>query len=416
MKYWFPFILGLLIFSLDDTLVFAQKTPVRTGIEVLVESDFEQLAGNTVGLIVNHTALHEGGHLINLVHAAPNVTLGAIFGPEHGLRGTVEDGEAVKDGVDQLTGAPVYSLYGANKRPTMEMLSGLDLLVFDIQDVGSRFYTFISTMGLSMQSAAEAGIPFIVLDRPNPLSGTYVSGFVLEPDQQSFVGQFSIPIAHGLTVGELAKMIKGEALLPGLDSLDLQVISMEGWARDMQWPDTGHSWVPTSPNIPNFETALVYPGTCFFEATSGSEGRGTLNPFLQVGAVGVDGDAIAAVLNEKSLPGVYFEVAEFTPEPLTSMDSAPKLNGQAIRGLGIRITDRQSYQPVETGIHILHAYYHAVSDPDEFLTRKEWLGKLSGTDRLAGMLISVTPEEIIASWQEDVADFSQRSENYYLYQ
>jgi len=406
----------ILIILLNSQGAFAQDISVLTGAETLVESNFEVLAGNTVGLIVNHTALVGEEHLINLVHEAPHVTLGAIFGPEHGLRGTVEDGEAVKDGVDQLTGAPVYSLYGATRSPTIEMLSGLDLLIFDIQDVGSRFYTFISTMGLAMQSAAKAGLPFMVLDRPNPLSGNYVSGFILEPDQQSFVGQYSIPIVHGLTVGELAKMIQGEALLPGLDSLDLRILPMESWARSMQWPDTGHSWVPTSPNIPKFETALVYPGTCFFEATSGSEGRGTQNPFLQVGTVGVDGGAIAMALNEKSLPGVHFELAEFTPKPLSSMDSAPKLNGQVIRGLGVRVTDRSIYHPVETGIHILHAYYHAVPDPNEFLTRTEWLGKLSGTNRLLGMLSSMTPEDIIASWQDDIADFIQQSENYYLYE
>ena len=396
--------------------VMAQETIVRTGADVLVESNFARLRGNTVGLIVNHTALVGSEHLINLVHASPEVTLGAIFGPEHGLRGTAEDGEAVRDGVDQLTGVPVYSLYGKAHRPTPEMLSGIDLLVFDIQDVGARFYTFISTMGLAMQSVAEAGIPFMVLDRPNPLSGTYVSGFILEPELESFVGQYSIPIAHGLTVGELAVMIKGEALLPGLDSLILEVVPMENWTRTMQWPDTGRSWVPTSPNIPQFETALVYPGTCFFESTAGSEGRGTRNPFRQVGAMGVNGSKIAQVLNKKALPGVFFEGVEFTPEPLFSMDTKPKLNGLTIQGLGITITDRRIYQPVEVGIHVLHAFYHAVPAVDEFLTRGEWLAKLSGSTKLADMLGAMPPEEIIASWQDGVSDFTRRSERYYLYE
>lgn len=395
-------------------VAFAQET-VQTGADVLAASNFDRLDGKTVGLVVNHTALVDDEHLINLVHAAPNVRVGAIFGPEHGLRGTAEDGEAVSDGKDLLTGAPVYSLYGATRRPTMTMLAGLDLLIFDIQDVGARFYTFISTMGLSMQAAAEAGIPFIVLDRPNPLSGTYVSGFVLEPDQESFVGQYAIPIAHGLSVGELAMMIQGEGLMPGLESLDLEVVSMEGWDRSMQWPDTGRPWVATSPNIPRFDNALVYPGTCFFEATSASEGRGTHIPFLQVGSIEVDGSRIAEALNKKSLPGVRFEGVEFTPTPLSSMDSAPKLNGQTIRGLGITVTDRRGYQPVEVGIHILHAYYHATPDANQFLTRPEWLARLSGTSRLLEMLASMTPEAIIASWENDTATFTQRSEHYYLY-
>lgn len=393
---------------------FAQET-VRTGADVLAASNFDRLDGKTVGLVVNHTALVGDEHLINLVHAAPNVSVGAIFGPEHGLRGTAEDGEAVSDGKDLLTGAPVYSLYGATRKPTGTMLADLDVLIFDIQDVGARFYTFISTMGLSMQAAAEAGIPFIVLDRPNPLSGAYVSGFVLESDQESFVGQYAIPIAHGLTVGELAMMIQGEGLMQGLESLALEVVSMEGWDRSMQWPDTGRYWVATSPNIPRFNNALVYPGTCFFEATSASEGRGTRSPFLQVGSMEVDGSRIAEELNNKSLPGVRFEGVEFTPTPLSSMDSAPKLNGQTIRGLGITVTDRRSYQPVEVGIHILHAYYHATPDADQFLTRPEWLAKLSGTSRFLEMLPSMTPEAIIASWKNDTATFTQRSERYYLY-
>lgn len=393
---------------------FAQET-VRTGADVLAVSNFDRLDGKTVGLVVNHTALVGDEHLINLVHAAPNVSVGAIFGPEHGLRGTAEDGEAVSDGKDLLTGAPVHSLYGATRKPTSTMLAGLDVLIFDIQDVGARFYTFISTMGLSMQAAAEAGIPFVVLDRPNPLSGAYVSGFILESDQESFVGQYAIPIAHGLTVGELAMMIQGEGLMPGLESLALEVVSMEGWDRSMQWPDTGRPWVATSPNIPQFDNALVYPGTCFFEATSASEGRGTLTPFLQVGSIEVDGSRIAEELNKKSLPGVRFEGVEFTPTPLSSMDSAPKLNGQTIRGLGISVTDRKSYQPVEVGIHILHAYYHASPDADQFLSRPEWLARLSGTSRLLEMLASLTPEAIIASWESNTATFTQRSEHYYLY-
>lgn len=393
---------------------FAQET-VRTGADVLAASNFDRLDGKTVGLVVNHTALVGDEHLINLVHAAPNVRVGAIFGPEHGLRGTAEDGEAVSDGKDLLTGAPVYSLYGSTRKPSSAMLAGLDVLIFDIQDVGARFYTFISTMGLSMQAAAEAGIPFIVLDRPNPLSGAYVSGFVLESDQESFVGQYAIPIAHGLTVGELAMMIQGEGLMPSLESLALEVVSMEGWDRSMQWPDTGRPWVATSPNIPRFDNALVYPGTCFFEATSASEGRGTLTPFLQVGSIEVDGARIAEELNNRSLPGVRFEGVAFTPAPLSSMDTAPKLNGQTIRGLGITVTDRQNYQPVEVGIHILHAYYHASPDADQFLSRPEWLARLSGTSRLLEMLSSMTPEAIIASWEDDTARFTQRSEHYYLY-
>ena len=408
--------IGILILALLGAATAWAQDSVRTGADILAASNFSYLEGNRVGLIVNHTALVGEEHLINLVHAAPNVRLGAIFGPEHGLRGTQEDGEAVSDGVDRMTGAPVYSLYGSTRKPTREMLDGLDVLVFDIQDVGARFYTFISTMGMAMQAAAQASLPFVVLDRPNPLSGTYASGFILEPEQRSFIGQFEIPIAHGLTIGELARMIKGENLMPGLTNLVLKVIPMEGWKRDMQWPDTGRPWVASSPNIPQFETALVYPGTCLFEATSASEGRGTLKPFLQVGHSEVDGNRIATILNGKSLPGVRFEGVEFTPGVLPGMESAPKLNAKKVIGLGITVTDRKTYLPVEAGIHILHAYYHAAPVAEEFLTGQQWLARLSGTPRLLDMLISATtPEAIIASWREEVATFVQRSERYYLY-
>ena len=393
----------------------AGSQPVRTGAQVLVDAGFERLDGQRVGLVVNHTARVNDEHLINLIHAADNVEVAALFGPEHGLRGEEEDGVSIADGIDDLTGAPVYSLYGETRRPTMEMLSDVDVLVFDIQDVGARFYTFISTMGLAMQSAAEAQIPFVVLDRPNPLSGDYVSGFILEPDQTSFVGMYPIPIAHGLTIGELAQMIKGEAMLPGLEDLALEVIAVDGWMRSMQWPDTGLPWVNTSPNIPDFLTALVYPGTCFFESTSASEGRGTPTPFTLVGAPWADPAAIARVLNAYELPGVSFEGTTFTPAPLEGMDTNPKLSGQQIGGLRIQVTSRKDYLPVETGIHVFHTFYQAAPSPDAFLSRPQWLARLSGTTRLEQMLGTQEPADIVASWGSELENFTSVSRNYHLY-
>ena len=405
----------LVLYVTLGSLQVAMGQSVQTGAQVLVSSDFARLQGLRTGLIVNHTARVGDEHLINLMHEAGGVVVAALFGPEHGLRGTEEDGVSIEDGVDDMTGAPVYSLYGQTRQPTPAMLEGLDVLVFDIQDVGARFYTFISTMGLAMQSAARAGLPFIVLDRPNPLSGTYVSGFVLEREQTSFVGQYAIPIAHGLTVGELARMIKGERLLPGLEELELEVIAMERWQRDMQWPDTKLPWVNTSPNIPGFETALVYPGTCFFEATSASEGRGTTQPFVHVGAPWVDGAQLATLLNGYALPGVTFEAVNFTPRPTEGMDMNPKLSGEELGGLRIVVTDRLQYRPVETGIHVMHAFFNTAPDAAGFLSRPEWLARLAGTKRLYDMLGSMKPNEIIASWQVEVAKFKARSVRYYLY-
>ena len=389
---------------------------VKTGAQILVERDFAEFRGQRIGLIVNHTARVGDRHLVSHVHEAAGVTVGALFGPEHGWRGTEEDGVAIRDGHDVETGAPIYSLYGTHRAPTGAMLRGLDALVFDIQDVGARFYTYISTMGLAMQAAAAADIAFVVLDRPNPLSGDYVSGFVLEPQYASFVGQYPIPIAHGMTAGELARMIKGEGMLPGLESLRLDVVPMQRYDRTMQWPDTQLPWINTSPNIPGFLTALVYPGTCFFEATSASEGRGTPTPFVLLGAPWADEDALASALAEAMLPGVRFSPARFVPEPMPGMDMNPKLSGVSLGGIEIHVTDRRLYRPVETGIHILDAFYRAAPDAAGFLSRPEWLNKLSGSAQLLRMLeAEAAPEEIVRAWLPAVAEFRRDRATYLLY-
>ena len=395
-----------------------QAEPVKTGAHVIMEDGFHLLGGRRVGLIVNHTALVDSVHLIDLIAQAPNVELGALFGPEHGLRGMEDAGEQVTYGVDERTGVPVYSLYGNTRRPTQEMLEGLDVLVFDIQDIGARFYTYISTMGLAMQSAAEFDIPFIVLDRPNPLGGTLVSGYLCEPEYESFVGQYPIPIIHGLTVGELARMIKGNDMLPGLESLDLTIVGLRNWRRDMLWPDTGLPWVPTSPNIPDFETALIYPGMCLFEGTGASEGRGTYAPFKQIGAPGADSESLVSTLNRHVLAGVSFEEATFTPRSLEGMSSYPKLLDTPLQGIRLTVTDRSTFRPLDTGIYILHAFYHqaSVSTQNTFFNQA-WLSTLSGTTRLYEMMTAgATPEEIISSWEEEEDAFRRARRPYLLYE
>ena len=306
-------------------------TAITTGAKVLYESDFAELRGKRVGLVTNQTAMVDGTHLIDLMHAR-GVQLVALFAPEHGLRGLHEDGATIGDRIDQQTGVRVYSLYGNVKKPTPEMLRSLDLLLFDIQGIGTRFYTYISTMGLAMQAASEAHLPFVVLDRPNPLGGEHFAGPVLEEECCSFVGEYPIPVAHGLTIGELALMIKGEQMLPGLEELDLRVIRMKGWQRGMLWPDTDLEWVKTSPNIPDFETALLYPGICFLEGTAASVGRGTREPFKLVGYPGVDAGKLAERLNGKHLLGVRFESVLFTPRSIPGISSSPKFQDKEIAG------------------------------------------------------------------------------------
>lgn len=412
--------LPLVLFLITGCAPGPSETPVQTGAQVLAAEDFDRLEGMRVGLIVNHTAQVDTAHLIDRIDRAPNVEVGALFGPEHGLRGEAEAGEEITDGRDTRTGAPVYSLYGETRQPTAEQLDGLDALVFDIQDVGARFYTYISTMGLAMQAAAENDLPFIVLDRPNPLGGEYVSGFVLEPEQQSFVGQYPIPIAHGLTVGELARMIQGEAMLSGLENLELSAVEMSGWARSMRWPETDLPWTAPSPNLPDVETALVYPGACFFEATSASEGRGTRQPFLQLGTTGPPDLAgvLAATLNARDLPGVRFEPTTFTPESIPGMATNPKHEGETLHGIRYRITDIQTFKPVEAGIHVLHAFYHQrdTTAEDPFIARPDWLAQLAGTPRLQTMLeAGDRPSEIIAAWQSDIEQFRQQRAPYVMY-
>lgn len=394
--------------------------PVQTGAEVLAATDFRALDGERVGLIVNHTARVDTAHLIDRIARAPNVELGALFGPEHGLRGTAGAGEKIADGRDERTDTPIYSLYGDTPRPTPDEMAGLDALVFDVQDVGARFYTYITTMGLAMQAAAEADRRFVVLDRPNPLGGRYVSGFQIESAHQSFVGRYPIPIAHGMTVGELARFIKAEGLLPGLQDLDLTVVSMQGWSRDMKWPDTKREWVPPSPNLPTWETALVYPGMCFFEGVRVNEGRGTDHPFLQIGLPwgAKAASAVVETLQSRSLPGVSVDTTSVTPTSRPRAAPSPRFEGQTLRGFRLRVTDHDEVRPVALGVHALHAVYQqAQAEGDTaFVSRPEHLTRLAGTRQLQTLLEQgASPDSIIASWQADVARFRDRRRPHLLY-
>lgn len=393
--------------------------PVRTGAEVAAATEFAALQGERVGLIVNHTARVDTAHLIDRVARASDVELGAIFAPEHGLRGTAGAGEAVEDGRDPRTGTPVYSLYGDTRRPTQEQLSGLDALVFDVQDVGARFYTYITTMGLAMQAAAEANVRFVVLDRPNPLGGTYTSGFVLEPEHESFVGRYPLPIAHGMTVGEIARLITDDELLPGLDSLSLSVVEMDGWARSMQWPDTERPWEAPSPNLPTWETALVYPGMALFEAVDANEGRGTARPFLQIGFPwpADDVQTVVDTLRGRALPGIAFDTTHYVPEARSGAPN-PRYEGTRLHGIRLRVTDRQAVEPVELGVHVLHAAYQQAQARGDstFIRRPEHLARLAGTDQLQRMLQQgASADTILTTWADEIGSFRDRRRPALLY-
>ncbi len=384
---------------------------------MLRDRGFDSLSGLRVGLITNQTAVVDSVHLIDLMNDAPGVELVALFGPEHGLRGEAEAGASVEDGVDIATGIPVFSLYGSANAPSDEVLASIDVLVFDIQDIGARFYTYIATMGRSMQAAARAGIPFVVLDRPNPLGGLTVDGYVLDMEFSSGVGPYPIPIQHGLTVGELAKMIKSEGFFEAVSDLDLTIVQMTGWSRKMLWPDTGLPWIATSPNIPTFETALVYVGTCFFEAVSASEGRGTATPFLAVGAPWLDADEAAARLTSLQLPGITFSAGQKTPTTIPGVANHPSFEDQLINTIEFNVTGFASYLPLRSGIAALKSVLDLAPDSARAdLINRRWMSLLSGSNRLADALEEgLTADQIVSSWEDEVRAFRQLSAPYLLY-
>jgi uncharacterized protein YbbC (DUF1343 family) len=396
----------------------ANGSVMATGADVLVRGGFAALDGKRVGLITNQTGRVGDRHLADRIAEAANVRLTAIFAPEHGFRGSVEAGEKVVDRIDKKTGVEVHSLYGATRKPTPAMLRDVDVLVFDIQDIGVRFYTYISTMGLAMQAAAAQDIPFLVLDRPNPLGGNYVSGFVLNSRYTSFVGQYPIPIVHGLTVGELALMIKGEGWLPGLDGLDLIIGKMEGWRRDMRWPDLGREWVATSPNIPSYGSALLYPGIGIIGETAVNEGRGTEAPFTRFGAPWLDADEMASLMMSLGLPGVRFEAMVYTPRSIAGVASNPRYLNERIEAVRVIVTDTGAVTPLEIGIQalsllVVQARRAGVS---AFFPKRRMFELIAGDRRLYDQLrAGWRGSRIIAGWTGEVDRFKNQRRAYLLY-
>ncbi|HBA88335.1 MAG TPA: DUF1343 domain-containing protein [Geobacter sp.] len=386
---------------------------VKTGAQVLAEQGFQPLRGKRFALVTNHSAMVGEEHLIEAMHRN-GVHPALIFTPEHGLKGAAEDGVHLAD--ESSSGIPVKSLYGATKKPRPDDLKGLDLVLFDIQDAGVRFYTYISTMGLAMQAAAEAGIPFMVLDRPNPLGGDYVSGFVREELPATFTSLYPIPEAHGMTVGELAEMIKGEAMLPGLAQLELAVVAMQGWERDMRWPDTGLPWVGTSPNLAQWESALLYPGLGLLEGTSASEGRGTAHPFRQAGWPGVDAAALARRLNEEKLPGLHFEPVQFTPVRMPGISSDPKYRDREIGGVRIDIVDYRDVLPVETGVAVLCALRAAIPELSRPYFFRGGFDDMAGSEGLRqGLQGGETASAIMERWSDALDRFLEQRRKYLIY-
>lgn len=317
------------------------EVTVLTGIDVLQRENFSRLESQRIGLITNQTGINNAGiSTIQLLHDAKNIDLRAIFSPEHGLLGML-DIPQIENSIDTKTGMEVFSLYGSTRKPEADMLDGIDTLVFDIQDIGTRFYTYISTMGLAMQAAAEHNKRFVVLDRPNPINGLIVSGPVLDEGRQSFTGFHRLPVRHGMTIGELALMIKADLAL----ELELEIIQLEGWQRADFFDATGLPWINPSPNMRSLTEAILYPGIGLLETTNLSVGRGTDTPFELFGAPWLDGNKLARELDRLGLPGVSFSAIVFTPD-------ASKFEQELCEGVSIRITNRERFEPVRSGLEI----------------------------------------------------------------
>ncbi|MCD6235147.1 MAG: DUF1343 domain-containing protein [Candidatus Marinimicrobia bacterium] len=387
----------------------------QTGLDILTQEGCTLLKGKNVGIVTNHTAYNrKGEHLSDIIHALEDVNLTAIFAPEHGFRGTAEAGEHITEGIDSQTGARIYSIYGSTRKPTPDMLQDVDILVFDIQDVGARFYTYISTMGNIMEAGAENGIPVIILDRPNPLGG-WVEGPLLDIQWKSFVGMYPIPIRHGLTVGELAQMIKGEGWIHEAEALDLTVIAMKNWQPKMFWQETGLTWIDPSPNIGGMNQATLYPGLCLLEATNVSEGRGTDHAFEWIGADFIQGEELAEALKALNIEGLNIEPVSFTPVDLPGKATNPKFENVEIEGICLTVTDYEAFESVTFGITLLRTLNKLYPEAFE-ISRPEWANRLWGQESLnQAMKGELSFENLMMRVRQDVEDFLPLKEKYSLY-
>ena len=394
----------------DSEVPESEARQVRSGIEVLLSDSLHLVQGKNVGLLTNHTGIYwasDGivGSTIDALYEANNVDLVALYAPEHGIRGQEQAGAAIDSGRDERTGVPIHSLYGEVRKPTPAMLEGVDVLLFDMQDIGARYYTYVSTMALAMEAAGEQDIPFVVLDRPNPVRGDVVQGNLLKPGYETFVGMYPVPMRHGMTAGELAQLYVGEF---GLE-VDLHVVPLDGWTRDMTFDQTQLPWVPPSPNMPSLESALAYPGTCLFEGTPISVGRGTDRAFQWVGAPWLDGVQLAESLNGYGINGVRFESTTFTPRNAGDR----KFEGQEVSGV-LLIPESTDYDASKAAVAMLLETYSMSGD--------NWLWADAHFDRLAGtdsLRLSIEADadfaELISAWESENQAFEQLRSPYLIY-
>ncbi len=390
---------------------------VKTGLDVLLENDLEPLAGKKIGVVCNQATVDsQYHHIYNTFYEFQRnglFAIKAVFGPQHGLWGHTQDNMIEWEGApDPVTGIKIFSLYGEHRKPTPGMLEGIDLLVIDLPDIGTRYYTFIWTMALCFEACEEQGIEVMVLDRPNPIDGEHVEGSILQPEYNSFVGLYPLPQRHGMTLGEIAQYLQ-KTYFP---KLRMSLVKTEGWKRNMLFPETGTPWVMPSPNMPTWETALVYPGMCLFEATNVSEGRGTTRPFEMFGASWISGQALCRHLNELDLPGVYFRPIYFLP-------TFHKFQDEMCEGAFIHVTDTQTFKPVLTAVAILKAVlemnpteFRWNDPPYEYEYKKMPIDILAGNSWLREMLgAKKSLADIENRMNMELNEFSQIREQFLIY-
>jgi uncharacterized protein YbbC (DUF1343 family) len=396
-----------LAFALQQSSAVA-PAPVSPGVEQFLADVPFAIRGKRIGLITNHTGADARGvSIIDRLFASRDVKLVALFAPEHGLRGTAADGAKISSGVDRKTRLPIFSLYGEVRRPTPRMLANIDALLFDMQDVGARPYTYISTMGLAMGAAKAKGIPFVVLDRPNPLGGHIVEGSILDTTFRSFTGMYPIALRHGMTIGELARMINDRF---GIGA-ELTVIPMRGWKREMWFDDTGLPWINPSPNIRRLETAIHYPGTVFIEATNLSEARGTDRPLEQAGAPWLRAREVADSMNAMRLPGVRFEATRFT-----SLRGTAKYPGVSVPAVRFIITDRETYRPVRTALVFIDLVKRRHPNGFRWSERGAGVDRLAGTQALRKAIAEGRLKDVLDEWETQAAEFVALRREFLLYE
>ena len=389
---------------------------VQLGIDVLSQSNFEILKGKRVGLITNPTGVNRKlKSTVDILFEAKNVNLVALFGPEHGVRGEADAGKFVSFYTDKKTNLPVYSLYGKTRKPTKQMLADIDVLVYDIQDIGTRSYTFISTMGLAMEAASEAGVDFIVLDRPNPLGGLKIEGNIAEPEYFSFISQYPIPYVYGLTCGELARFLVQQKMVKTKPSFTPKIIAMKNWKRGMNFEDTGLNWVPTSPHIPHNYSAYFYPMTGIFGELrdAASIGVGYTLPFQTIGAEWINGGELADELNAMEIPGLHFRPIAYTPYYAFG-------KGKTLHGVQIYITDFAEAQLVATQFYIMFALKKLYPEKDIFELATEaqtqMFNKAIGSDKVYEMFKrDAEISEVLNFLDKGTKMFKEKSQAYYLY-